>query len=155
MSKTARPKPSAADEARDLDAAAIAADDLAANPRPEPPADLRDAGRELWAGIVADLAPGWELDARELRLLARAGRCADDAAALEQAIDRDGATVEGSRGQTIVHPGIAEARQLRMAELRLLRDLQLENPAVTRSRATPSARRARRAAEARWSREAI
>jgi hypothetical protein len=152
MSKSARPTPAAVPvEARDFDGAANGADD----PRPEPPADLRDAGRELWAAIMGDLAPGWELDARERHLLARAARCADDAAALEQAIDRDGATVEGSRGQTIVHPAIAEARQLRLAELRLLRDIETVDPAVTRSRATPSARRARRAAEVRWNREAV
>ncbi|HEY6549834.1 MAG TPA: hypothetical protein VIY71_01395, partial [Solirubrobacterales bacterium] len=92
-------------------------DDFAADDfngaRPDPPADLRAAGRELWAAIMGDLAQGWELDARERHLLARAARCADEAADLEQAVDVDGATVKGSRGQTIVHPAIAEGRQLR------------------------------------------
>jgi len=122
--------------------------------RPAPPPDLQAAGEALWTSIIGDLADGWELDARELHLLHRAARCADEIAALEASIDRDGIVVTGSRGQAATHPAIAEARQLRLTELRLLRDLELEDPATTRSRATPSARRARRAAEARWQRKA-
>jgi hypothetical protein len=133
--------------------AALAVADTApdfTDPRPGPPADLHKDGRELWAAIMGDLSDGWRLDARELRLLARACRCADEAAELEAAIDRDGATVEGSRKQLVVHPGIAEGRQLRLAELRLLREIEMTDPNVSRSRSTPSARRARRAAETRW-----
>jgi len=57
-------------------------------PRPNPPDDLQASGRELWATIIGDLAEGWELDARELHLLRRAFRCADEIAALEVSIDR-------------------------------------------------------------------
>lgn len=131
--------------------AAKAAPPAVADPaRPGPPPDLQAPGKALWKAIVGDLADGWELDARELHLLHRAARCADEVAELEAAVDRDGATVAGSRGQVTVHPAIAEARQLRLTELRLLRDLELLDPSVSRSRATPSARRARRAAETRW-----
>lgn len=117
--------------------------------RPSAPAGLGPAGAELWAAVVGDLDADWEMDAREEHLLARACRCADDLAALEAAVDRDGATVEGSRGQTVVHPALSEARQLRLAQMRLLGELELTDPTAGRS-ATPARVRARRAAEARW-----
>jgi hypothetical protein len=94
------------------------------------------------------LGAGWELDARELHLLERACRCADDLAALEAVVDTDGATVKGSRGQTVVHPALSEARQLRLTQARLLGSLELADPAE-RS-ATPAQARARKAAGARW-----
>ena len=86
--------------------------------RPAAPEGLGVPGRALWAGIVADLAEGWELDARELEgCFGRACRCADELAALEAAVDADGAMVVGSAGQARVHPAMAEARQLRLVQL--------------------------------------
>lgn len=118
--------------------------------RPAPPADLQAPGKALWEAIFGDLSADWTLDARERHLLHRAARCADEIAVLEASADRDGVIVTGSRGQAATHPAISEARQLRLTELRLLRELELEDPTAIRSRATPSARRARRAAETRW-----
>jgi P27 family predicted phage terminase small subunit len=118
--------------------------------KPKPPATLAPPGRKLWRAILADLADGWELDRRELHLLEQACRCADDIAQLEQAVKRDGATVAGSRGQTVVHPAVTEARQLRIAQARLLGVIELEDPAVVRARMSPASRRAQAAAEARW-----
>lgn len=103
--------------------------------------------------ILGDLDAGWELDSRELHLLGRACRCADELADLEAAIDRDGVTVVGSRGQTVIHPGITEARQLRLAQARLLSLIELVDPKAAARSATPAQARARRAAEARWSRQ--
>lgn len=80
---------------------------MARRSAPRGPGDLKAAGKALWKSILADLSEGWELDARELHFLARACRCADELAALEKAVDRDGFTVEGSRGQTTVHPALA------------------------------------------------
>jgi hypothetical protein len=71
------------------------------------------------------LAEGWELDARELHLLERACRCADELDDLEAAVDADGVVVKGSRGQASVHPALSEARQLRLVQLRLLGGIQL------------------------------
>lgn len=115
------------------------------------PAGLKDAGTALWRSITGDLDDDWELDARELHLLERACRCADDLQALEAQVDQDGATAKGSRGQTVVHPALAEARQLRLVQLRLLSALELVDPVEKRRAATPAIARARRAAEARWS----
>jgi phage terminase small subunit len=104
----------------------------------------------LWRSVLADLAPAWELDARELHLLRRACSAEDHLAELEAAVKRDGATVPGSRGQTVVHPALQEARQLKIAQLRLLAALELSDPAAGARSATPRQAQARRAAEVRW-----
>lgn len=122
--------------------------------RKQPPKKLAAAGKALWRSILADLDEGWELDAREHYLLERACRCADELAELEKAVDRDGPTVDGSRGQLTVHPALAEARQLRLVQLRLLAAIELVDPKAAARSATPAQARARRAAEARWEREA-
>jgi 1,6-anhydro-N-acetylmuramate kinase len=84
-----------------------------------------------------------ELDARETELLRRACRCADEIALLEEAVDRDGVTVTGSAGQPVLHPGVREARQLRLTLAQLLGRIDL-------GAGTALTQRARTAAEARW-----
>jgi P27 family predicted phage terminase small subunit len=121
--------------------------------RPEPPKSLRAPGKRLWRAILRDLDPGWELDARELHMLLRACRCADELDRLERVLDRDGVTVEGSRGQTIVHPALSEARQIRLAQMRLLGAIELVDPQAAIRSATPAQARARKAAETRWDME--
>ena len=115
------------------------------------PKGLGPAGKALWKSILDDLAPGWEFDARELHLLERACRCADELKTLEAAIDRDGLIAKGSRSQPVMHPAMQEARQLRLAQLRLLGALELTDPAANIA-ATPSVRRATKAAQTRWAR---
>jgi hypothetical protein len=117
---------------------------------PRTPAGLGAAGRRLWRSIHADLDPDWELDARELDLLSRAARCADEIAALEKVVDEQGTTTLGGAGQVVVHPALAEARQLRTLLMRLLGQIELHDPAEKQRAATPRQRAARRAAEVRW-----
>ena len=121
-----------------------------ASAKPKPPTGLKKAGRALWRSIQSDLEPGWELDARELHMLERACRTEDDLTCLEAIVDKEGATVDGSRGQTVVHPALVEARQLRVVQLRLLSVLEMADPYVKRQSATPAQSRARHAAELRW-----
>jgi hypothetical protein len=121
--------------------------------RPQPPVGLGKPGRELWKAILNDLDPGWELDARELHLLREACLAADHLAALEAAVDRDGVTATGARGQVIVHPALSEARQLRLVQLRLLSAIEMADPKADARSATPTQLRARRAAAARWNRK--
>jgi P27 family predicted phage terminase small subunit len=120
--------------------------------RPTPPAELDKAGKALWRSIHTDLDRGWELDARELHLLARACRCADELAALDAAVDAAGPTSTGSRGQPVIHPALAEARQLRLVQLRLLGAIELVDPQAAIRSATPVQAQARKAAQARWRR---
>lgn len=122
--------------------------------RKKPPAGLKGPGRALWRSILADLDDGWELDARELDLLRRACRCADELAKLEAEIDRAGVVVEGSHGQARTNPAIAEARQLRLVLLRCLSAIELDDPTEAARSSTPAEARARKAANARWSRVA-
>ncbi len=117
---------------------------------PKPPAGLKASGRALWRQILSDLAETWELDHRELALLREAAVIADQLADLDGVLKRDGVTVAGSRGQVIVHPACSEARQLRLAQLRLLGALEMVDPQAAKRSATPAQARARRAAEARW-----
>lgn len=76
-------------------------------------ASLGRPGAQLWRAIVGDLPGGGELDRRELHLLKRACSAEDHLHELEAAVKRDGATVDGSRGQTVVHPALGEIRQLK------------------------------------------
>jgi P27 family predicted phage terminase small subunit len=114
------------------------------------PKTLGEAGKALWRAILADLPNNWQLDARELHVLERACQCADDLVVLDAAVERDGATVKGSRGQPTVHPALSEARQLRLVQLRLLSTLEMSDPQEAIRNATPAQSRARKAAEARW-----
>ena len=125
---------------------------MASGRHPRPPKALGAPGRALWRSILGDLGESWELDAREFELLGRACRCADELAQLEAAVDRDGATVEGSRGQTVAHPALSEARQLRLVQLRLLGAIEMVDPVEAKRSATPAQAQARKAAEARWAR---
>lgn len=117
------------------------------------PAGLGPDGEALWGRIISDLDEGWELTERELHLLTEACRTADDLAALDLSIATEGRTVEGSRGQPVVHPAIAEVRQLRALQLRLLGALELADPVESLKSATPEQARKRKAASAKWARE--
>jgi|GEM_PF-3987396 len=112
----------------------------------------RSAGARLRAEIERGLPPGMELDERERAILDLAARQADDLARLEADIAKRGTVVPGSRaGSQVLNPSLAEARQARLALGKLLAQLELPEPAGARSEA---ARRAQRAAEARWARRA-
>jgi len=122
--------------------------------RPRVPSDLKKDGKALWKSILDDLDAEWELDAREIHFLARACRCADELAMLQKEIDKSGVTVEGSRGQVIVHPALVEARQLRLVLLRLLSAIEMVDPSASIRAATPAQARGRKAAETRWAMKA-
>lgn len=117
------------------------------------PAHLGTDGAALWNRIVGDLVEPWEFDERELALLEEAGRTADELAVLGAALEADGMTVTGSRGQPVLHPAISEIRQLRALLLRLLSTLELSDPLDAVKSATPEQARKRRGAAAKWARE--
>lgn len=113
--------------------------------QPDPPADLGDAGQRLWAGMLDDLADDLELDARELDTLAGACALEDTIAALVDAIKTDGEMLSGQHGLRL-NPAVTELRQARLAKMRLLAAVELED----RSMRSPTSRRASKAAETRW-----
>ncbi len=117
-----------------------------ASPKPRPSAGLGPAGRGLWRTLTA----GYVFGTAELPILAAAARQLDAVAALEAAAGSD-VLVEGSRGQTIVHPAIVEARLGRVAAARLLGSLAIPDDAG-RPR-TAASLRGQKAADSRWNRD--
>ena len=103
-----------------------------------------EAGSDLIEAIREGLPPGIELDEREEALLDLAARQARDIAAAEADIATRGYLVPGSKGQDVINPSVAEARQSRLALGKLLGQLDL--PESTKD----AVRGARKAAEARW-----
>lgn len=103
-----------------------------------------EPGLEPIEAIRTGLPAGVELDEREEALLDMAARQARDIARAEADIETRGYLVEGSRGQPVINPSVAEVRQSRLALGKLLGQLDL--PESTRD----AVRNARRAAEWRW-----
>ena len=111
---------------------------------PQPPDGLSEAAvRQWWAVVEA-----FELEAHEEALLREACRTLSACDELAEVVEADGPTTTGSKGQTVVHPALAELRQQRLALARLYASLRLpeseddERP----SRATRSGRPQRRGA---------
>lgn len=103
-----------------------------------------DPGAELIDSIRTGLPAGVELDEREEAILDLAARQARDVAAAEADIAERGYLVDGSRGQQVVNPSVAEVRQGRLALGKLLGQLDLPDSAKD------AVRSARNAAERRW-----
>jgi phage terminase small subunit len=120
-------------------------------PEPLPvPDDLRDEGRALWSAVTSRYA----LRADELPLLAEMARTVDDLATMRAALAESGPVALGSKGQPRPNPLLAEVRGSRLLLVRLASQLGLpdeDSPAG----ATPASRKAARAANERWRREAV
>jgi phage terminase small subunit len=111
---------------------------------PSPPRGTGPSGRALWRRIVADLDPEWELDQRDLEVLARAAVAADRIATLQKAITAEGLLLETARGPRL-HPAAVELRQLETAFVRHLAQIDLEPDAKSQTARSRSARSAARA----------
>jgi hypothetical protein len=112
--------------------------------RQRTPAGLEAAGRRLWRQLTAEFV----LNPREIDLLERACRQADDVARCEAVVLRDGVEATGSTGQAVVSPYLLEARQGRLAVARLLGQIGLPDEDDIEQRDVLS-RRAGRASRAR------
>jgi len=104
---------------------------------PKPPSGTRASGRRLWASIVTV----YELEEHELALLREAVRTVDTLDRLDALVRADGGMIDTPNGVK-VHPGLVEARQLRIALARLLAALRLPDGEVG---AESQGRRQRRA----------
>ena len=111
------------------------------------PRGLKTAGKRVWKAVTEK----YELGADELELLLEACRTADDLDAIAKALVNATATVTGARGNVVPHPLFAEARASRLVLAKLLDQLKL--PAEDAQPESWTTRRAREAAEARWSGE--
>ncbi len=110
------------------------------------PAGLGDGGAALWASITGE----YDLRPDELALLTQFCHVTDECGALREAIDEQGLTVEGSRGQVRPHPLLNALAQSRAMQVRLAAQLGIPDEDEDPARATPTSRRAQAAARARW-----
>jgi len=120
--------------------------------RPRLPSKMGSAGRSLWRRLTAD--DDLDFDLTALLTMELACRQADDVAQLEKLLQDQGAVLEGSQGQPRLSSVFAELRAQRLTLSRLIAAIGLPeaNEAVGTS---PSRRKAQRAADARWSRQAV
>jgi hypothetical protein len=124
---------------------------MAARDRVKAPGGLGIAGAALWRRLTADA--DLDFDSGSLLTLELACRQADDVALLEKMLADQGAVVSGSKGQPRLSGVLAELRQQRYALNRLVSAIGLpeDDAPVGKS---PSQRKAQRAADARWFRQA-
>lgn len=113
--------------------------------KPRTPPGLGPRGARYWRTVLAD----FDLSDSELELLREVCRTLDNLDALADAVARDGATVKGSAGQSVVNPCLTEARGQRALLHRLIAAMSLPDE---EGAAVPTAyvQRARTAASARW-----
>lgn len=109
------------------------------------PSGLAARGRRYWRAVLGV----YELSESELEVLLEVCRTLDSLDLLEAAVARDGSTVRGSAGQTVVHPALTEARGQRALLHRLIAALALPDADGAQ---VPSARsqRGKVANAARW-----
>jgi hypothetical protein len=117
--------------------------------RPPAPKGLGERGRRFWRTVQGT----YELEPDERELLVEVCRTLDQAEGLQALLERDGLTVEGSTGQTRVHPTVGELRALRALLGKLLAQLELPDPQGG-ALAAPLQARGRKAARSRWDRTA-
>lgn len=135
---------------------------MAATTKRPAPRTLRTSGKKLWQDVTKE----YDLRPDEYRILEDACRQADLVDELAKAQDAEDLMIQGSMGQMILHPLIAEVRQHRTTLSNLLAKLKLPdlmldeggsgdgNPGESAPAATGNDRaaKARAAANARWSR---
>ena len=116
---------------------------------PRAPDDLEDAGRQLWRRVLAV----FDLNPDEMVLLGEACRTSDELARIRAALVDAEPLVDGSKGQPVANPLLAEARAHRATLGRLLGALALPDEDEDKG-LTPRSRQAQRAAQSRWGRVA-
>jgi hypothetical protein len=110
------------------------------------PNSLKARGRNFWDRTLND----FDLEDGEMELLAEVCRTLDGLDSLAAAIARDGATVEGSKGQTVVHPALTEARGQRSVLRQLLKALDLPEDAAEQGVRPVVSLKKSAAAQSRW-----
>lgn len=120
--------------------------------RPPPELVRGGRGRRLWLAVIRE----FDLDDREMVILAEAAATLDRIDGLNALVEADGPMVPGSAGQPVLHPALGEQRQQRVVLARLLGQLDLPaavaEPAEGDGVVSITSKLARRAARARWRR---
>jgi hypothetical protein len=91
--------------------------------RPQPPADLGEPEQTIWRNIFEDYAQTTRLAVNILHNGLLSHQLAREA---QEAVERDGMTVDGVSGQTKAHPLLATIRDNRAAWFSAVKILGLE-----------------------------
>ncbi len=95
---------------------------------PKPPPGTGKAGRRVWRQLHAAVAPGWELDERDLAVLEQAVAQADLIAELETAIKAEGVLVVGAAGQRRPNGLMTQLTSSRALLAKLIAQVQIAPP---------------------------
>ncbi|MCW0216625.1 MAG: hypothetical protein OJJ54_25020 [Pseudonocardia sp.] len=112
----------------------------------DPPAGLGPRGSALWSDLTAE----FELDLDVAQIAIELCRAVDVAEALASVLAEQGYTTGGSRGQTRVHPAVAELRATGLLIARLTKELDLPEDEPVDKATSMRTDAARKAANARW-----
>lgn len=107
---------------------------------------LGERGQRLWDAIFTEDVEG---DQHDQELVLETCRVLDVIDNLAAAVQRDGVTVAGSRGQPVVNPAVAEMRQQQVVFSRLIGQLNLDE-AEMGALLTARAAAAKRAGQQKW-----
>jgi hypothetical protein len=98
---------------------------MTANPQQRPPKGLLRAGRALWREVQSQ----YVLDPAEGAVLLQMCRLSDQLAQLQEEFSAENVTtVQGSRGQPVLNPILAEIRLTSLALAKLAAELDLPQP---------------------------
>lgn len=95
---------------------------------PPAPADLSEDSKRLWGGFVKDMQLVGRSTEVDFLLLGDLLRARDRLATVRERLDRDGLTLEGSKGQPRAHPLLAIEKALRAEVKQGLEELDLAPP---------------------------
>lgn len=110
---------------------------------PKPPAHLSAPTRRFWRAVLAD----WELTQAELRVLQTACEAWDRLQGARAVLDREGVSYVDRFGAPRMRPEVAVERDSRVAFLRAIRQLGLEDAATAHDRRYAANKRRARAHE--------
>lgn len=114
-----------------------------------PPTGLGKRARDLWTSIL----DRYTLRPDELELLAELVTTVDEIDRLRRAVRKHGELVEGSKGQLVANPALAQITARRATVARLVAQLRIPDPDAAATRPTITSIKAARAANSRWRRE--
>ncbi|MGV3714348.1 P27 family phage terminase small subunit [Pseudolysinimonas sp.] len=116
---------------------------------PSAPVELGERGTRFWDALHRD----FEFEVRDTEIVREACRVLDRIDELEGALEEEGLLSAGSKGQTVLHPAVAELRQQQSTFRQLMGSVEL--PGDDEARDAFRHQRAKAGAEARWGVRAV
>jgi len=87
------------------------------------PKGLKATGKRFWEQVTSE----FELEeSHDLERLKMACKCLDDLAEAEQRVNKDGMFITNRYGNTVEHPGVKIAKDMRLLFIKIIRELALD-----------------------------